>query len=473
MMKLKRRPVSDKSQRKFAPFLALFRSLNTKVMGSILGLLVATILCSYWITNHIMKEQVRESIVRRAEALTRSIASAAGYHLILKDMLALDNMVFKVKTSNPDITAIAIIDSKDEIVVHSDPSKTGTKINEASSSEQVTSGGKENLRPDLKGHVNQHLVIESPVAFMEKDLGRVRLEIDWSVLLAAQAQARRRILPFFGLLVAFGFLTSFFLSSRLTRPVRELARGVEEMKRQGRTQPLRIYSFDELGQLTTSFNEMTALVTTQKEKLAAYAQELEEAYVATIKILAAAIEARDPYTLGHSTRVSQLAVTLAQEAGLTQEEIDLVEVACLFHDVGKIRIPDSILHKKGRLEAEEVKQMKKHPEYGAEILSKAPCLYKYIPSVRHHHEWYNGQGYPDRLSGDEIPLTAAIISLADSFDAMTSDRPYRRALSWEEALEVILNNSGRQFHPTLVGLFKKIIEKRKSLLGGEKIAGLP
>jgi len=159
--------------------------------------------------------------------------------------------------------------------------------------------------------------------------------------------------------------------------------------------------------------------------------------------------------------VAELAVALAREAGLKKEDIDLIEIACLFHDVGKIRIPDSILHKRGRLEADEIKEMQKHPEYGAEILSKAPCLYKYIPAVRHHHEWYNGNGYPDGLSREEIPVAAAIISLADAFDAMTSDRPYRRALSVEEARSAILKNSGRQFHPELARLMIRIIEKRE------------
>ncbi|MGB9892827.1 MAG: HD-GYP domain-containing protein, partial [Candidatus Saccharicenans sp.] len=104
----------------------------------------------------------------------------------------------------------------------------------------------------------------------------------------------------------------------------------------------------------------------------------------------------------------------------------------------------------------------RHPEYGAEILSKAPCLYKYIPAVRHHHEWYNGTGYPDGLSRAAIPVAAAIISLADAFDAMTSDRPYRKALSQEEALKIIARNSGSQFNPELVALFLKIMEKRQS-----------
>jgi HD-GYP domain-containing protein (c-di-GMP phosphodiesterase class II) len=132
----------------------------------------------------------------------------------------------------------------------------------------------------------------------------------------------------------------------------------------------------------------------------------------------------------------------------------------MFHDVGKIKIPDSILLKEGKLDPLEITEMMRHPEYGAEILGKASSLVRYIPVVRHHHEWYDGTGYPDGLSRDEIPLSAAITCLVDAFDAMTSDRPYRRALTEEKALEMIQNLSGKQFSPELVkkfvGLFKKI-----------------
>ncbi len=179
-------------------------------------------------------------------------------------------------------------------------------------------------------------------------------------------------------------------------------------------------------------------------------------------MLSAAIDARDHYTLGHSTRVSQLSIRLGREIGLAEKENEEIEIACLFHDVGKIKMPDSILHKKGVLTPTEKREMMRHPEHGAEILSKAPSLCKFIPAVRHHHEWYNGTGYPDGLSGDKIPLHAAIISLADAFDAMTSDRPYRRALTTDEALDKIVEFSGRQFNPDLVKSFLNLTKTEKN-----------
>jgi len=130
--------------------------------------------------------------------------------------------------------------------------------------------------------------------------------------------------------------------------------------------------------------------------------------------------------------------------------------------VGKIKTPDAILRKQECLNASEKMEMMRHTEYGAEILHKAPSLHRFILPVRHHHEWFNGQGYPDGLRGDRIPLFAAIISVADSFDAMTTDRPYRKALSEEEAKRELLSFSGRQFNPDLIDAFIKVFEDQSS-----------
>jgi putative nucleotidyltransferase with HDIG domain len=204
---------------------------------------------------------------------------------------------------------------------------------------------------------------------------------------------------------------------------------------------------------------MSGLITRQRDKLAQSARELEEAYISTVRVVAAAIDARDSYTLGHSTRVSELAVAIARELGMSGQELEDIETACLFHDIGKIKIPDAILHKSGKLDPLEWAEMKKHPEYGAEILEKAPSLRGFIPAVRHHHEWYDGSGYPDGLSAEKIPRAAAIISLVDAYDAMTSNRPYRTAMTKEKAMNTIREFTGRQFSPDLIPIFLRTVEK--------------
>ena len=440
------------------PILLPFKSLRGKATLYVLLLLAGTVVAAYAITLRTMNGHVREEIVKRAESLSRSIASAAGYNLILDDVLALDNMVFKIKDSNPDILSISIVGPDKKAVVHSEAGRAGTALEPSPG--RIVGQGADGTRVKEVGHrAAASFTVESPIVFLDKNLGSVVLDVDWSVLAAARADAKRKLLAIFGFILALGVGTSVWLSSSLTRPVKELASGVEELKRGKRSKPLHIYSADELGRLTASFNEMSELITGQRERLGQYAHKLEEAYVSTIRVLAAAIEARDGYTLGHSTRVAELAVELARELGLSVEKVEEIEIACLFHDVGKIKIPDSILHKTGRLDHAQFKEMKRHPEYGAEILSKARSLFKYIPAVRHHHEWYDGTGYPDGLSRDMIPEEAAIISLADAYDAMTSDRPYRKALSKAQAMDIVKESAGRQFHPEYARVFLKIRQR--------------
>jgi putative nucleotidyltransferase with HDIG domain len=312
--------------------------------------------------------------------------------------------------------------------------------------------------PSPSGNI---LEISCPIVFMEKSLGSVTIGMNRSILQEAQRKVGNMILIVFGIIVVLGIFASSLLASFLIKPIKELSAGVEELKYGTAKDPLRIYSQDELGKLTRNFNEMSALIADQRGKLTKYARDLEEAYVSIVKVVAAAIDARDSYTHGHSARVAQLSLLIGKQIGLPKQDLKDLEVACLFHDVGKIKTPDSILLKPGRLNQAEYNEMMQHVVYGASILSWAPSLLKYIPSTRHHHEWHNGKGYPDGLVGDNIPLFAAIITIADSFDAMTSDRPYRKALLEEEALREIARMSGTQFRPDLAGVFLELMEKRR------------
>jgi putative nucleotidyltransferase with HDIG domain len=439
--------------------LSPFKKIRSKASVFVLLLLIATSLGFYMIAIRIMNRHILNEVLTRAESLGRSMASPAGYSLISEDLPGLDTLAFRIKESNPDIEFIAITDIKGKILVHSDVQKMGELFEAADGRVVRAHEDGTVISEDQKGPAGI-FEVSSPVAFMNKALGSVILGINKSHLASAQKEARRKLVAVFALILCLGVATSIFLSAFLTRPIRELAAGVAELKEGKRSRPLRVYSADELGRLTQSFNEMTALITAQRDQLSQSAQDLEAAYVSTVRVLTAAIDARDDYTLGHSTRVAQIAVALGREVGLSREEIEDLEVACLFHDVGKIKIPDSILLKQGRLDCSEQREMQRHPEYGAEILAKASSLLKYIPAVRSHHEWYDGTGYPDGLKGDGIPLPAAIISLADVFDAMTSDRPYRRALSEEEARRKIAELAGVQFEPGLTSSYIRLLELR-------------
>lgn len=189
--------------------------------------------------------------------------------------------------------------------------------------------------------------------------------------------------------------------------------------------------------------------------------DLKQSYYDTINALTKALEAKDRYTLGHSKSVEKLAVYLCREAGFSEAHTEMVRIAALLHDVGKIGIVENILNKPGKLSNEEYDHIKQHPVSGYEILKDVPFLKNVRYWVRYHHEWYNGKGYPDGISGKQIPLEAEILSVADVFDALVSDRPYRNAHTREEAYKIIVDSEGTQFSPRIIKLFKRAYEKNK------------
>ena len=181
--------------------------------------------------------------------------------------------------------------------------------------------------------------------------------------------------------------------------------------------------------------------------------------IETLYAFAEAIGARDNYTLGHSEKVAEYAVMIAEHLGLSREEIELAYFCGIMHDIGKIGIPESILNKPGKLTPEEYGQIMQHPTKGAAILSHINWLDKVLPVINCYHERYDGTGYPLGLAGEEIPLISRILAVADAFDAMTTDRCYRPALSLEEAIFELKANAGKQFDPFIVSTFIKILEQ--------------
>ncbi|HLB25882.1 MAG TPA: HD-GYP domain-containing protein, partial [Nitrospirota bacterium] len=175
-----------------------------------------------------------------------------------------------------------------------------------------------------------------------------------------------------------------------------------------------------------------------------------------ISALAQAVVAKDPYTLGHSDRVTQCAIAVGEEMGLSVEDLRVLRYGATLHDLGKIGISEAVLNKPGRLTDEEYDLMKGHSEIGENIVRGVDFLARVRPLIRHHQERWDGGGYPDGLKGDEIPLLAAIVTVADNFDALTSDRPYRTAKRGEEAIRIIREGSGTKYNPAVVEAFLMI-----------------
>lgn len=189
-------------------------------------------------------------------------------------------------------------------------------------------------------------------------------------------------------------------------------------------------------------------------------KEMKNTYFETIHALASSIDAKDPYTRGHSRRVTEYSVEIGKEMNLNDNELEMLEYMAVLHDIGKIGVKDSILNKTAPLNDEEYEVIKGHPVIGAKILESSKSLKSLVNGVKYHHEKYDGTGYGEGLKGEEIPLGARIIAIADAYDAMTTDRPYRKGLSHGISMEEINKFSGRQFDPEIVRHFNSVMERR-------------
>jgi putative nucleotidyltransferase with HDIG domain len=190
---------------------------------------------------------------------------------------------------------------------------------------------------------------------------------------------------------------------------------------------------------------------------------MQRSYLSTITSLARTVEAKDPYTSGHTERVADIALVLAEELGFDEAKLPAINVGAIIHDIGKIGVPDAILLKPGPLDADEFAEMRRHPEMSSWIVAELDLPVEVKQIVRSHHERFDGGGYPDGLAGEKIPLAARILTVADALDAMTSDRPYREALTLEVALSEIRTKRGTQFCPTVVDALERVLARDDKL----------
>lgn len=236
------------------------------------------------------------------------------------------------------------------------------------------------------------------------------------------------------------------LSDRITRPIEQLVSSMRVVAAGNFGNRVPVQSLDEIGFLAKTFNEMAAALQQQR-------REREESYFRSLEALARAIDARDPYTFEHSSRVAAISEILATAMGLPAQDIVDLRRGGLLHDVGKIGVPDQILAKTAPLTDAEWAIIRRHPIIGHDMLKDVPFLGGSLAAVRHHHERWDGEGYPDKLAGTNIVMLARIVSVADSFDAMTSDRPYRKGFSFQFAARTIASEAGKQFDPDVVKVF--------------------
>jgi HD-GYP domain-containing protein (c-di-GMP phosphodiesterase class II) len=282
--------------------------------------------------------------------------------------------------------------------------------------------------------------------------------LDWAVVVQKpredayrgiyEMQRTGRLLAWLAVFVSVGL--SILSARRITSPLQVLTQSSQAIARGDFSQRVHLKTRTEIGELATTFNTMQEELEQFVEDLKRAADENKNLFMGSIQMLAGAVDEKDPYTRGHSDRVTKYSMMIAKEMGLDPGFLEILRISAQLHDVGKIGIEDRILKKPGALTPEEFEIMKTHTTKGANILRPVPQLREMLPGIELHHEALNGRGYPYGLKGDDIPLLARVIAVADTFDALTTNRPYQQAHDPVEALRIIDNLSGKRLDPRAV-----------------------
>jgi HD-GYP domain-containing protein (c-di-GMP phosphodiesterase class II) len=271
------------------------------------------------------------------------------------------------------------------------------------------------------------------------------------------------IAPLIGLTLCFSVMVAFFASRYLLTHIQRILGALLKIAQGERGTQIPVEGKSELGELAHALNymslEVKAFDDSQKELVA----QLKQGCLETVRTLVNAIHARDPYTRGHANRVSRLGVLIGKEMGLEGDALLDLEYGGILHDVGKIGIRDHILLKPSQLTDQEMQIMRSHPEHGRRILSGVSYLKPIVPIVLHHHEWWDGKGYPAGLAGEDIPLGARIIAVVDTYDALVTDRPYQKGRTPAEAKVILEKLRGRQFDPRVLDALYSVVARKHSL----------
>ena len=353
---------------------------------------------------------------------------------------------------------IFVIDQRGKVVFHPDPKLAATQasltdlkiVQEWQETNRQVQSALVPFTAEYEGEKHNMIGAYSTASFGRNlNFGVITMQ-DERTALASVGEMRSQTWVISLAFAAFALLVGVVAARLLTSPLLNLVAAAQKIAAGDFSSRVETRNITEIGTLGEAFNSMSGELEEHIAKLARAAQENRELFEGTVKALAAAIDGKDKYTRGHSERVSRISVAIGKRLNLPHDELETLRMSSLLHDVGKIAIDDNILKKPAALTDDEFLVMKTHPQKGYKIMSQIPAMKDFLPGMYMHHEMVNGKGYPQGLSGDQIPLQAKIVSVADTFDAMTIDRPYQKALDLGDALDRIRNFVGSRYDAAVV-----------------------
>jgi HD-GYP domain-containing protein (c-di-GMP phosphodiesterase class II) len=396
---------------------------------------------------------------------------------MLAAVVSLDTILHRLQDASVRGRTVFVVDHYGHIVAHPDPKNFVPGADAAGNSlvTQVTALPKELRNTET-------------VRFSEKIGNRsvemigtysTLSEVNWAVIAqrsldeartdAGVNELNRQALAFVSVVVLAAICLGYFFAVGISGPIRHLADSTRAISRGEFHQRSQVRGASEISELAENFNKMAGDIEEYIERLKQAAEENRELFIGSIRMLAAAIDEKDPYTRGHSGRVAKYSMVIGHELGLSPDVLDTLRISALLHDVGKIGVEDRVLKKPGALTAEEFDLMKQHTIKGANIMRPVSQLKEMLPGIELHHEHMDGRGYPYGLPGPQIPLMARIIGVADTLDAMTTNRPYQTAMDIDFALNRIKTLTGTKFDPEVVAALESAIAGGKLRLSAVEV----
>jgi HD-GYP domain-containing protein (c-di-GMP phosphodiesterase class II) len=377
-------------------------------------------------------------------------------------LVSLRRIVERIREVGKDDVTAFVVDKDGKVLIHSEPSidvqhpnfsylKIVQSFAKAPSSLRLTEAyvdsqsgkGVRVLGTVATATSNVGVVVQKPEARAYASVDKMlRATIQWGAIALVLA-----------------IIAAIFFASGIARPIRALAERTREIASGNYKQRVELKTQNEIGTLAENFNVMSESIETAVEQLKKAAHENQLLFINSVRMLAAAIDAKDPYTRGHSERVARYSIAIGKNLALPEKEMRNLRISALLHDVGKIGIDDRILRKPGALSEDEFEVMKGHPAKGAAIMSGVAQLIDIIPGMKYHHEKWGGGGYPENLEAEQIPMQARIVAIADTFDAMTTNRPYQKAMELNYVVDKIKSFAGTRFDPRVVDAFVNAVKR--------------